>query len=353
MFHHPDFDDHEQVLFARDVTAGLRAIVAVHSSVLGPAFGGCRMWPYRDEAEALTDALRLSRGMTYKAAICELPYGGGKSVILGDARQAKTPALLQAMGQVVDRLGGRYIIADDIGTSLDDLRIMRAVTAHTAAATPAAGQPLPVTACGVFQAIRAAVAHALGRRDLEGLRVAVQGLGNVGLPLCRRLAEAGATLIVTDLDRARTAEAVRGFGALAVEPEAIYAQAADVFAPCALGAVLNDRTIPLLGAEIVCGGANNQLAAARHAAALAARGIVFVPDYIASAGGVIDFHQERLGDDSPDAVLGAVARIHDITSDVLKRAARAGETPLAIADRIVLGRLAAARQRTARIGPAA
>jgi leucine dehydrogenase len=345
VFHHPDFDDHEQVLFARDVTVGLRAIVAVHSSVLGPAFGGCRMWPYRDEAEALTDALRLSRGMTYKAAICELPHGGGKAVILGDARQAKTPALLHAMGRVVDRLGGRYIIADDIGTTLDDLRIMREVTAHTAAATFAAGQPLPVTACGVFQAIRAAVAHALGRADLDGLRVAVQGLGNVGWPLCRHLAAAGATLIVTDLDRARTAEAAQTFGALAVEPEAIYGQAADVFAPCALGAVLNDRTIPLLGAAIVCGGANNQLAAARHAAALAARGILFVPDYIANAGGVIDFHQERTGADSPDAVLGAVARIHDITRDVLARAADTGETPLRVADRIVLGRLAAARQR--------
>ena len=343
MFHHPDFDEHEQVIFARDVTAGLRAIVAVHSTVLGPAFGGCRMWPYRDEAEALTDALRLSRGMTYKAAICDLPYGGGKSVILGDPRQAKTPALLRAMAQVVDRLGGRYIIADDIGTTLDDLRVMREVTAHTAAATLAAGQPLPVTAYGVFQAIRAAVAHALGRQDLDGLRVAVQGLGNVGLPLCRYLADAGAALIVTDLDQGRVREAARTVGALPVAPDAIYGQPADVFAPCALGAVLNDRTIPLLGARIVCGGANNQLAEARHAVALAARGILFVPDYIANAGGVIDFHQERIGDDTPDAVLGAVARIHDITSDVLARAARADETPLGVADRIVRERLAMRR----------
>jgi leucine dehydrogenase len=346
MFHHPDFDDHEQVLFARDITAGLRAIVAVHSTALGSAFGGCRMWPYKSEAEALTDALRLSRGMTYKAAICELPYGGGKSVILGDSRRAKTPALLRAMGQVVERLGGRYVIADDIGTTLDDLRVMREVTRHTAAATPAAGQPLPVTAYGVFQAIRAAVAHALGRHDLEGLRVAVQGLGNVGLPLCHYLAERGAALIVTDLDPARAAEATRAFGALAVEPAAIYEQPADVFAPCALGAVLNDRTILRLGARVVCGGANNQLAEPRHAAALAARGILFVPDYIANAGGVIDFHQERIGDDAPDAVLGAVGRIHDITRDVLARAARAGETPLEIADRIVRERLAAAQRRT-------
>jgi leucine dehydrogenase len=344
VFHHPDFDDHEQVLFARDVAAGLRAIVAVHSTVLGPAFGGCRMWPYGSEAEAVADALRLSRGMTCKAAICELPYGGGKSVILGDPRRAKTPALLRAMGRVVDSLGGRYVIADDIGTTLDDLRTMRTVTPHTAAATLAAGQPLPVTAYGVFQAMRAAIEHALGRQDLNGLRVAVQGLGNVGLPLCRYLAEAGAALIVTDLDEARVAEATRAFGALPVEPDAIYGQPADVFAPCALGAVLNDRTIPLLGARIVCGGANNQLAEARHAAALAARGILFVPDYVANAGGVIDFHQERIGNDAPDVVLGAVARIHDITRDVLDRAARAGETPLQVADRIVLERIATARR---------
>jgi leucine dehydrogenase len=344
LFRHPDFDDHEQLLVARDPETGLRAIVAVHSTVLGPAFGGCRMWPYQSEGEALTDVLRLSRGMTYKAAICDLPLGGGKAVIIGDPRRAKTPALLHAMGRVVDGLGGRYVIADDIGTNLDDLRTMRAVTRHTAAATLAAGQPLAVTAYGVLHAMRAAVEHALGRPELAGLRVAVQGLGNVGMPLCRYLAEAGAALIVTDLDAARVAEATRAFGALAIEPDTIYGQSADVFAPCALGAVLNDGTIPLLGARIVCGGANNQLAAARHGAALARREILFVPDYIANAGGVIDFHQERIGDDAPDVVLGAVARIYDITRDVLDRAMRSGEPPLQVADRIVLERIAAARR---------
>jgi leucine dehydrogenase len=291
--------------------------------------------------------LRLARGMTYKAAICELPYGGGKSVILGDPERAKTPALLRAMGRAVEALGGRYIIADDIGTTLDDLRVMRTVTSHTAAATLAAGQPLPVTACGVFQAIRAAVEHALGRQDLDGLRVAVQGLGNVGRPLCRYLADAGTALVVTDLDAARVAEAKRTFGALPVEADAIYGQPVDVLAPCALGAVLNDRTIPLLDAKIVCGGANNQLAEARHAAALAARGILFVPDYIANAGGVIDFHQERTGNDAPEAVLGAVARIHEITWDVLERSTRTDETPLQVADRIVLERIGATRRTTA------
>jgi leucine dehydrogenase len=351
MFRHPDFDDHEQVVFASDVESGLRAIVALHSTALGPAFGGCRIWPYRSDDEALTDALRLSRGMTYKAAICDLPYGGGKSVIIGDPRRAKTPALLHAMGRAVERLGGRYVIADDIGTTLDDLRTMRAVTTHTAAATAAAGEPLPVTAYGVFQALRAAVEHALGRRDLEGLRVAVQGLGNVGMPLCRYLSEAGVELIVTDLDPGRVAAAARAFGARSVDLDAIYQQPVDLFAPCALGAVLNDRTIPQLGAKIVCGGANNQLAQARHDAALAARGILFVPDYIANAGGVIDFHQERIGNDAPDAVLGAVARLYDITRDVLRRAASAGATPLQIADRIVRDRLASGRRSAAR-GPA-
>ncbi len=348
MFCHPDFDDHEQVVFARDVSSGLRAIVAVHSTVSGPAFGGCRMWPYRDDDEALTDALRLSRGMTCKAAICDLPYGGGKSVILGDPKQAKTPALLLAMGRVVEGLGGRYVIADDLGTTLGDLRIMRAATEHTAAATMAAGQPLAVTAYGVFQALSAAAGHALGRSDLEGLRVAVQGLGNVGMPLCGYLHEAGAALVVSDLNAARVAQAERAFGARPAAPDAIYGQPVDVFAPCALGAVLNDRTIPLLGARIVCGGANNQLAQAHHAAALARRGILFVPDYIAYAGGVIDFHQERIGDDAPGAVLAAVARLRDITGEVLVRAAGVGQTPLEIADRIVLDRLARRRQAAAR-----
>ena len=346
MFGHPDFDEHEQVVFATDAGVGLRAIVAVHSTALGPAFGGCRMWPYRSDHEALTDALRLSRGMSYKAAICELPYGGGKSVMIGDPKVAKTPALLRAMGRVVERLGGRYVIADDIGTTLDDLRIMRAETAHTAAATAAAGRPLAVTAFGVFQALRAAVEHALGPADLAGLRVAVQGLGAVGMPLCRYLHEAGAALIVTDLERTRVAEAERAFGATAVDLDAIHAQAVEVFAPCALGAVLDDRTIPQLRARIVCGGANNQLAAAGHAAALAARGILFVPDYIANAGGVIDFHQERTGRDTPEEVLGAVVRLYDITAEVLRRAAEAGETPLQVADRMVQARLAAARRAT-------
>ncbi|MGD0110129.1 MAG: Glu/Leu/Phe/Val dehydrogenase dimerization domain-containing protein, partial [Rhodopila sp.] len=183
MFGHPDYDSHEELLFAYDAASGLRALVAIHNSALGPAFGGCRMYPYADETQAIADVLRLSKGMTYKAAICSLPYGGGKSVIVGDPRRNKTPALLHAMGRLVESLSGRYIIADDVGTTLADLAVMRAATTHTAAATPAAQAPLPVTAYGVLMAITAAVRHTLGREDLTGLTVAVQGLGNVGMPL--------------------------------------------------------------------------------------------------------------------------------------------------------------------------
>ena len=345
MWNHPDFADHERVIYARDADSGLWAIVAIHSTALGPAFGGCRMWPYADGAEALTDALRLSHGMTCKAAICGLPYGGGKSVILGDPRRAKTRALLRAMGRVVESLGGRYVIADDIGTTLDDLALMREETRHTAAATAAAREPLAVTAYGVLMAIRAAVEHRLGREDLAGLRVAVQGLGNVGMPLCGYLYEAGARLVVADLDPARAARAETAFDARSVGADAIYDQDVDLFAPCARGAVLNDDTIPRLRAGIVCGGANNQLAERRHAAALAERGIAYVPDYVANAGGVIDFHQERTGDDRPEAVLRAVGRLHGITADVLRRAAESGRTPQEAADGIVAARLAAARRR--------
>jgi leucine dehydrogenase len=344
MFTHSQYDGHKSVLFAHDPATDLKAIVAVHSSVLGPAFGGCRMYPYADETQALADVLRLSKGMTYKAAICSLPYGGGKSVILGDPHRDKTPELLRAMGRVVQSLGGRYVIADDVGTTLGDLAVMRSATSHTAATTPAAQKPLGVTAYGVLMAMEAAAEHVLEHRGLRGVWIAVQGLGNVGLPLCSYLHEREARLVVTDLDPARTTVAAARYGALVVAPDAIYEQAADIFAPCALGAVLNDDTIPRLRCGLVCGGANNQLAAARHDAVLAQRGITFVPDYLASAGGVIDFYQETV-DDRPEAVLASVARIRGITAEVLKQAAAKGETPLQIADRTVQERLQAAAAR--------
>ena len=352
MFSHPDYDGHEKLVFTQDKACGLRSLIAIHDTTLGPAFGGCRIYPYASEQHAMTDVLRLSRGMTYKATICELPYGGGKSVIIADPRRDKTPALLHAMGRIVEDLGGSYITADDVGTTLADLGIMREVTRHTAGATPAALQALPATAFGVFEALRAAAEVCLGRSDLEGLRVAVQGLGNVGMPLCGYLSVAGAILVVSDLDANRSAQAAATYGATVVSPEEIYTQNVDVFAPAALGSVLNDATIPCLRCHVVCGGANNQLAELRHDAALAVRGIAFVPDYLANAGGVIDFHQETI-DDQPDAVLASVARIGAITRDVLRRAAATGVTPLSIADGIVRARIRQASEHLPKRVPVA
>jgi leucine dehydrogenase len=344
MFGHPEFDDHEQVVFASDRESGLRCIIAIHSTALGPAFGGCRMRPYASETEALADALRLSRGMTFKAGICDLPYGGGKAVVIGDPRKDKSRSLLRALGRAVEALGGRYVIADDVGTTLADLAVLREVTTHTAAATSAAQQQLAVTAYGVWMALRAAAGHLFGSSDLAGLRIAVQGLGNVGFPLCDYLHRQGARLIVSDVDPRRAAKAARAFEARSIPPEAIYDEAADILAPCALGGVLNRQTIPRLKVRIVCGGANNQLNEPGLDLVLAERGILYVPDYLANAGGVIDFHQERV-DDRPEAVLRSVGRIHDIVGDVLARAGAEGSTPLQLADRIVEERVGARRRR--------
>ena len=331
MFAHPDYDGHERVIYVRDANSGLTAIIAIHSTALGPAFGGCRMRAYECEADALTDALRLSRGMTYKSAICNLPYGGGKSVIMGDPQRVKTPALLRAMGCAVEELGGRYIIADDVGTTLADLAMMRKATSHTAAATHSAQQPLGVTAHGVLNAMQAAISHVFGKADFLGLRIAIQGLGNVGGPLCELLRAQGARLVICDADPERAMKAARNWQAVVVSPEDIYHQEADIFAPCALGGILNDETLPRLKARVVCGGANDQLAHQEHAQQLHAQGIIYVPDYLANVGGVIDFHQESI-DDSPQAVLLAVERIRTITADVLQEAQQMGVAPLQAAN---------------------
>lgn len=341
MIEHPAFDGHEEVIVAADPTSGLRAIVAIHSTALGPAFGGCRMHPYPDDDAALGDALRLSRGMTYKAAICGLPLGGGKTVVIGDPRRDKTPALLLALARVIDARGGRYVVADDVGTTLDDLRLMRTATRHTAAATLASQQPLPVTAYGVLGALRSAVRHRLGWDHLSGLRVAVQGLGNVGMPLCGYLHREGARLVVADLDEARVEAAVASYGACRVDPGSILEAEVDVVAPCALGSVLGAASIPGIRAGIVCGGANEQLAHEGADRLLLERGILYVPDYLANAGGIIDYYQESI-DDRPEMVLRAVRRIGDITASVLAEAAASRRTPKEVADAIVRSRLDAA-----------
>jgi leucine dehydrogenase len=341
VFLHPEFDAHETVSFCSDAEAGLRAIIAVHNTNLGASLGGCRMWPYASEAEALTDVLRLSRGMTYKAALAGLPQGGGKSVIIGDPRRDKTPALFHAMGEAVQGAGGAYWIAEDSGTSVDDLRLVAERTRYVGGLADAAvqaaghdGDPSPSTARGVYIGIRAAALHALQRDDLRGLRVAVQGLGHVGYRLAQMLAADGVQLWVADLYAPAVARCVSEFGAIAIDTEQIHALDVDVFAPCALGAGLNARTIPQLRARIVAGAANNQLARAEiDGAALAARGIVYAPDYCINAGGIIDIHYQGRGYQSA-AVEAHLQRIGATLTTIFERAAAEQMPTHQIADRM-------------------
>jgi leucine dehydrogenase len=297
------------------------------------------MWPYASEAEALTDVLRLSRGMTYKSALAGLAYGGGKAVILGDPRQDKSEALFLAMGGFVDSLGGRYLTAEDVGISVDDVEVMGRVTKHVAGTRAGgAGDPSASTAYGVLMGIRAAVTHKLGRNSLDGVRVAVQGLGHVGSHLCGFLDEAGARLTVTDIDAAAVARVAEEFGAEPVAPDAIIGVAAEVFAPCAMGAVINNETIDRLQAPIVAGSANNQLAEPRHGAELLRRGVLYAPDYVINAGGVINISHEG-PDYDKQAAIDHVGRIHDTLREIFGRAEAAGIPTSQAADRLAEERL--------------
>lgn len=338
VFDHPDFDRHEQVVFHHDPSSGLRALIAIHSTRLGPSLGGCRMFPYVDEAAALTDVLRLSRGMSFKAALAGLPQGGGKSVILGDPRRDKSPALLRAMGRGIERLGGAYVVAEDSGTNVADIEVMSGVTRHVSGLTDAqtratgrTGDPSPATAYGTLVAIRTAVRFAFGRDDLEGVRVAIQGVGNVGYRLAALLHAEGARLWVADTHSPAVDRCVRAFGAVAVPVSAIHAQAVEVFAPCALGGVVNDHTLPQLQARVVAGAANNQLARPDHDSALQARGVLYAPDYVVNAGGIIDIHHQRTGYDAA-AVRAHLDRIGDTLSDIFTTAAVRGRATGAVAD---------------------
>lgn len=346
VFGAPDFDDHELVLFGRDKDSGLRAIVAVHDTAFGPACGGCRMWPYATEAEAVRDVLRLSRGMSYKNAMAGLPLGGGKSVIIADSRTDKTEDLLRAFGRVVDSLGGRYIAAEDVGITVADVQVMGQATRHVAGLNKghdASGDPSPFTAYGVYLGIKAAVRHRLGTDSLKGVRVAVQGLGNVGGHLVRRLAEDGAVLFVSDIHADAVARAVDAHGATPVDPAAIHAAEVDVFAPCALGAGINPGTLPAIRAAVIAGGANNQLATDDMGAALRQRGILYAPDYVINAGGIINVAGEVLHGYDRAEVLRQVERIPATLTDIFRRAERADRPTSAIADEMARERLAAAR----------
>jgi leucine dehydrogenase len=320
VFQQDDFDGHEQVAFFKDDETGLRAIIAVHNTNLGPALGGVRMWPYASDGEAVRDVLRLSRGMTYKSALAGLPFGGGKSVIIGDPTRDKSGALMRAMGRSVDKLAGRYIAAEDSGTNVDDLRHMATQTEYvagianksTTGGDVRSGDPSPATARGVFVGLKAAVCHKLGHDDLEGVEVAVQGVGNVGLRLVKYLREAGARCWITDIQTERVERVADETGATPVAADDIIALDVDVFAPCALGAVLNSNSIPKLQARVVAGAANNQLQSSADGGALLREGILYVPDYVINAGGVIDVAFERTGYDLEQVV----AKIEGIASSL-------------------------------------
>lgn len=300
VFAAPEFLNHEQVVFACDDTVGLKAIFAIHSTKKGPALGGCRMWPYESEAVALTDVLRLSKAMTYKAVMAGLELGGGKVVMIGDSKRDKTTALLQAMGTAVDRLQGRFIIAEDIGTTVADTAEFRKTTRYVVGLPEAlggSGDPSPTTAKGCLLGLQACALHVWKQKDLAGVRVAIQGLGNVGWNLARLLNHAGAEITVSDVNSEATDRAEKDLGASVVSPDAIYEVEADVFAPCAMGAILNDETIPKLKAKIVGGAANNQLLSLEHAECLRNRGILYAPDYVINAAGMIRVTSERDGFD--------------------------------------------------------
>ena len=289
----PDFDDHEQVVFCSDEASGLKAIIAIHNTALGPAIGGCRMWDYINDNDALVDALRLSKGMTYKNAMAGLNMGGGKSVIIGDAKTIKSEALFKAFGEALNRLNGRYLSAEDVNITTKDIAITNTVTPFVTGTEGKSGNPGPFTALGTFLGIKACVKHKLNRDDLTGLKVAVQGLGSVGYGLCEHLHAAGAQLVVTDINQTALDKAATQFNATIVGLDEIYDQEVDVYSPCALGATINDNTIERIKAKIIAGCANNQLATAKHDQALVDKDILYAPDYVINAGGIINVSFEE------------------------------------------------------------
>lgn len=338
IFEHLAEHGHEQVVFWSEPELGYRGIIAIHDTTLGPALGGTRFWNYASDAEALVDVLRLSEGMTYKAAIAGVNLGGGKSVILGDNRTRDREMIFRAHGRAVESLGGRYYTAEDVGTSVDDMEFVRMETDSVVGIYGGSGDPSPVTAFGTYQGIRACAERAWGTPGLEGKHVSVQGLGNVGYHLCAFLAEEGAKLTVTDIDSERVARAVEDFGAQAVEPDAIYSVDADIFAPCALGAVINDDTLEVLDVKVVAGAANNQLAETRHGQELHRREILYAPDYVINAGGLINVYGE-LNEWTADRSKRKAGEIHGTLLRIFELAENEGVPTAAAADRLAQDRI--------------
>jgi len=321
---------HERVTLATDPQSGLQAIIAIYSTRLGPAFGGCRYWTYASEPDALADALRLSQGMAYKNALAGLPFGGGKAVLLRTPAQTDRHALFRAFGRMVESLQGAYITAEDVGTTEEDMHAVQAETRFVSGMPREGGfggNPSPRTAYGVFVGIEAAAQYRLDRKSLAGVSVAVQGLGSVGWDLCRRLHEAGASLVVADIDTARAEQAHRQFGARVVASDAITGVEADVFAPCALGGAITPAVAESCRFHIVAGGANNQLASLAEGDTLQRRGVFYAPDFLINAGGIISCAREYLGGIDEAALLEEVSHIRDRVFTLAQRVEQTGEAP--------------------------
>jgi leucine dehydrogenase len=332
---YPDFDAHEALHFVTDEASGLRAIIAMHSTQLGPAGGGSRFWHYADDADALTDALRLSRGMSYKNAMAGLPLGGGKAVILAGPDRAKSPAMLAAFGRAVDSLGGKYVTAEDVGMSVADMIEVARQTKYVAGLpveTGVGGDPGPHTSLGVFLGIKAAVKRALGKDSLDGLHLALQGAGSVAGGVARHAAAEGARLSIADVDQGRVQALAQLCNATIVDPSEIMTIEADVFSPNALGAILDESSIAALNVPIVAGGANNQLKTDADGQRLMDRGILYAPDYVINAGGIINVSTEYLRDGNEDLVRQRIEAIPGRLETIWSESASSGRDPAAVAD---------------------
>lgn len=330
--------DYEQLVFCQDKATGLKAIIAIHDTTLGPALGGTRIWDYETEEEAIVDALRLARGMTLKNSAAGLNLGGGKTVIMGDPQKIKSEAFFRAFGRYVEGLSGRYITAEDMNSTTQDMAWINDETDYVVGLEGKSGNPSPVTAFGVFRGIQAACNEVFGSDDLTGKVVAVQGAGAVGYTVCKHLHEAGAKIVVTDIRKESIQRIVDDFGATAVEPDEIYGVECDVFAPCAMGAVINDFTIDKLKCKIVGGSANNQLAEDKHGEMLDQRGILYVPDFVINGGGVINVYEEIKGYNEERALSRAGA-IYDTCKKIFAIAKEEGITTAEAADRMANQRI--------------
>lgn len=337
--------DYEQLVFCQDKHSGLKAIIAIHDTTLGPALGGTRMWTYKTEEAAIEDALRLARGMTYKNAAAGLDLGGGKTVIIGNPKTDKNPEMFRAFGRFIQGLNGRYITAEDVGTTEEDMDLIHLETDYVTGTSGAnsSGNPSPVTAYGVYKGMKAAAKEAFGDDSLEGKTIAVQGVGNVAYNLCKHLNNEGAKLIVTDINKEAVRLAVESFGAEAVEPDDIYDVDCDIYAPCALGATINDDTLKRLKAKVVAGSANNQLKEARHGDMLHEMGIVYAPDYVINSGGVINVADELQGYNEERA-LKKVETIYHTLGRVFEISKRDQIPSYIAADRMAEERIAMKKQ---------